>query len=91
MPETWRAARVWQIQRTSAEGRRPLHYIQRVNLHEPSPVQEAVALAEAALAVAGLELEPRTRVLIAETIRHDISAEQAIEQIVTQYAGCNDR
>ncbi len=82
---------VVEPQRMRAEGRRLLDYIQRVNPHEPSPVQEAVALAEAALAVAGLQLEPRTRVLMAETIRRDISAEQAIGQIVTQYAGCNDQ
>lgn len=57
----------------------------------PTAVQEAVAVAEAALALSGHVLDPRTRVLIAEMARHEISADQAVEQIIAHYVGRSDR
>lgn len=56
-----------------------------MNSSAPSPVQEAVALAEAALALAGNELHPRTRQLIVEVGRGELPIGKAVEQILSHY------
>lgn len=50
-------------------------------------MQEAVALAEAALAVGGQSVHPMTRGLIAGVIRSEMPVEQAIERVVAHHIG----
>lgn len=57
----------------------------------PSVLQEAVALADAALALCGHDLNPITRALIAEVSRGEVAAEQAIEHVLAHYGELGPR
>jgi hypothetical protein len=58
-----------------------------VNHPLTSPVSEAVAVTEAALALAGCELHPFTRELTAKMGRGDITGDQAVAMILTRFLG----
>ena len=54
-------------------------------------MQEAVALAEAALAVGGQSMHPTTRGLIPGVVRSEMPVEQAINRVVSHHIGIDPR
>ena len=51
--------------------------------------QEAAAVTETALALAGHELDPFTREVIAKMGRGELTGDQAVEAIIARFAGAS--
>lgn len=72
----------------NAKGSTNIHH---VNSSSPSALQEAVALADAALALGGHTLHPLTRALITGVYRGELAVEEAIEQILAHHTEYGSR
>lgn len=62
-----------------------------MNLPAPQETAEAMAVAEAAVALAGGEVHPITRDLIQEMGRGNLSGDQAAQAIITQFVEAPQR
>ena len=59
-----------------------------MNAPKPRAAREAAAVTEAALLLAGYELAPFTRDLISKMGRNEMTADQAVQAVITRFCRC---